>query len=77
MLLWRFAENVINITPNKRQFLEDLVHHSLKLNWRILDAKWKKWPMGQLGQMEKIPTFHIDQLPIMRFSLNLPQVIGL
>ena len=47
MLMWCFVKNnhVINVTPSKRHAKEDLVHHSLKLNRRILEAKWKKLPM--------------------------------
>ena len=50
MLLWCFVENdhVINVTLNKGQAREDLVHCSLKLSRRILKAKWKKLPMVQL-----------------------------
>jgi hypothetical protein len=47
IFLWYFAKNDhnINVTPKKRQTI--LVHHSLKLTMRILEAKWKKLPMVQ------------------------------
>ena len=50
MLLCCFVENdhVINVTPRKEQTKEDLVHHYLKLNRHIFEAKWKKLPLVRL-----------------------------
>ena len=50
MLIWCFAENdhIINVTPSKGHTRENLVHHSLKLNNCILEAKWKTFSMIQL-----------------------------
>lgn len=45
MILWCFVEDdyVVNVTPSSRQAKGDLVHHSLTLSTRILEAKWKNF----------------------------------